>query len=87
MNKSNIVFLFVQTFLDIFPYFIYTSSLVVNKSQSFLNIQIELSKTSYNNYKKSINIIIKFSLKKSFFDLSIFSNRKDPTIKQWLSKM
>ena len=50
-------------------------------------MQQDLSKTFYNNQKESVNIITRFSSKKSFLDPPIFINRKDLIMKQWLSKM
>ena len=56
-------------------------SLATNKSQSTLSVRQKLSKISYDNYKKSVNIITRFNSKKSFFDLLIFTNKKDLIIK------
>ena len=43
-------------------------------------MQQDLSKTSYNNREKSVNSFIRFSSKKSYLDLSIFIDKKDPII-------
>ena len=47
----------------------------------------DLLKTLYNDQRKSVSTTTRFSLKKSFLNLPIFTNGKDLTIEQWLSKM
>ena len=50
-------------------------------------MQQNLSKILYNDQGESISITTKFNLKKLFFDLPIFTNKKNPIIEQQLLKM
>lgn len=72
--KSDTIFLLIEVLIDTFRKFIYILFLVVNKSQPILNIYQEITKTFYDDYGKSVSTTIKFSSKKLFFDLSIFTN-------------
>lgn len=76
------IFLLVKISINISWYFVYILSLLANKSLPTLNIQQKPSKTSYNKYRKLVNMTIKFSSVKSFFDLPIFTNKKDSIVKQ-----
>lgn len=86
-TKSDTILQSIKVSIDISQYFVYTLSLIANKSPLTLSIQQKLSKTPYNNSGKFVSTIIIFSFKKSFSDLSIFINEKDLTIKHQLLKM
>lgn len=86
-TKTNTVLPSVKNPINTSWYFVYALSSSANKSQLPSSIQRDLLKTLYNNWGKSVYTATKFSLKKSFLNLLIFTDEKNPTIEQWLSKM
>lgn len=80
--KSDTVFLSIKVLIDISWYFMHKLFLIINKSQLILSLWQKLLKIFYNNYRKSINTVTRFNLKKSFLNLLIFIDRKYLIIKQ-----
>lgn len=63
-TKTNIIFPLVKIPIATFQYFVYALFLSFNKSQLALSMQQDLSKTFYNDWRRSISTAIKFNLKK-----------------------
>ena len=86
-TKTDTVLPSVEIPIDTSRHFVHALSPSANKSQSASSMQQDLSKTPYNDWGESVSTATRFSSKKSFPDSLIFTNGKDPTIEQWLSKM
>ena len=86
-TKTDTVLPSVKIPIDTSRHFVHALSPSASKFQSASSMQRDLSKTLYNDRGESVSTATRFSSKKSFLDPPIFTNGKDPTIKQWLSKM
>lgn len=86
-TKFDKIFQSVGILIDKSQYFVYVLFLLANKSQLTSSMRQDFSKTLYNNLRDLVNTTITFSLKKLFFDSSIFTNGKNFTMQYWLSNI
>ena len=86
-TKTDTVLPSIEIPIDTSRHFVHALSSSANKFQSASSIQQDLSKTLYNDQRELVSTATGHSSKKLFRDLSIFTNGKDLTMEQWLSKM